>query len=306
MGEQKFYRGLNSGNGSTYVEMPPHEPDLRAWNEKGWGIYWTVNEFDGPRQKKNLTRIRAWAIDMDIDKGFKTKEEQWAVIRDGLIPTYVVETKNGYHVYWAASFANPAHFRSIMLDRLIPFYRADKNAADVSRILRIPGYKHWKDVNNPFLVTKVHAARLVYSEDAICSYYPLSEEAEKREASLLRVEDDFSTSGLMIPEDMKSIWQKIWEMDCEVALTKLSGHVSVNYETFSFKQNSNGNKNIFVNGVGTSCFIDKEKRIGSLDGGGPTIYHWIKWYNKNPSLTFSYMKELFPDLWKNHTDLTPP
>ena len=35
------------------------------WNEKKWGVFWTVNEFDGPRRKENLKRILAWTAELD-------------------------------------------------------------------------------------------------------------------------------------------------------------------------------------------------------------------------------------------------
>ena len=35
------------------------------WNRKGWGIFWTVNDFDGPRRIVNLRTFNAWAVDID-------------------------------------------------------------------------------------------------------------------------------------------------------------------------------------------------------------------------------------------------
>jgi hypothetical protein len=43
--------------------------DAQMWNEKGFGIFHTVQEFRGKRRLENLAHINAWAV--DIDKGSK-------------------------------------------------------------------------------------------------------------------------------------------------------------------------------------------------------------------------------------------
>jgi hypothetical protein len=122
--------------------------DAHDWNQKGYGIFQTVNWFIGPRRKSKLQGINAWAV--DIDTG--SKEQMLLKIHQGLIPTLVVETKRGYHLYWKAKDGSERTWKAIVWDRLVPFYGADRNAKDLCRTLRVPGFLHQKDLANPFLV----------------------------------------------------------------------------------------------------------------------------------------------------------
>ena len=103
-------------------------------NKQGWGIFHTVNSFVGPRQKKNLVRVNSWFV--EIDDG--TKPEMLKKIRSGLKPTMVVESKRGYHVYFACLDTDfelcKKTWDEIMKKRLIPFYGGDKKAADICRL----------------------------------------------------------------------------------------------------------------------------------------------------------------------------
>jgi hypothetical protein len=252
-----------------------------AYNAKGYGVYQTINEFNGPRRIKNLVRINAWAI--DIDDG--SKDSQLARIRQGLTPTMVVETRRGYQVYWAAKDAKPEHWNEIVLKRLVPFYHADPKARDLARILRRPGFYHLKDPKNPFLVRKVWEWKVAYTELQMAMHYSPIEDIESK--GRISNQPQNHLAGNM--------WERIANLNCEEALQRISGHPFVNGETYSFRSNSSGTKNIFVNGKSTSCWIDRNDRIGSLDGGGPTIYQWLNWFHKNPRMVVDFIKEVFPE-----------
>jgi hypothetical protein len=96
-----------------------------------------------------------------------------------------------------------------------------------------------------------------------------------------------------------SFWDRVWNLNCEEALYRLSGTHYVSGETYSFKNNSNGSRNILVNGKGTSCWVDQEGRIGSLDDGGPTIAQWLHWFHKDYRKVAEMIKEVFPECLDN-------
>jgi hypothetical protein len=253
-------------------------------NDQGYGIFWTVNEFDGSREIENLVKINSWAL--DIDTG--TKPEMLSRIKLGLHPSMLVETKRGYHVYFNAKSACPEHWNTIMEEYLIPFYGADPKAKDLARVLRAPGYKHMKNPTEPFeikLVKDFVREGAVYSEKTITDFYRKS---RKQRRKFLREKIESETKD--------PFWKAVGNLDCEYALTRLSGHPIVNCEVFSFKENRSGTKNILVNGEGSSCWIDCSGRIGSFDGGGPTIAQYIKWYGRSYSEIASVLKNLFSEL----------
>ena len=260
-----------------------------VFNEQKFGIFWTVNEFTtaGDRKKENLKRIISWTA--DIDTG--TKEEQMALIRKYPMPTAVVETKRGFQVYYDAIDAKPENYELIETKFIVPSLNGDLKARDLSRILRVPHFLHWKDPANPFFVKLVHECKARYTEAEIMTLFDDFQDERK----------EITRKKTIMKQDFKSdvkLFDRIWAMDCEAALERLSGSNVVNGEVYSFKRNTNGNKNIFVNGKGTSCFIDREGRIGSLDGGGPTIYHWLKWYGRTGVEAINIIKNIFPEVAK--------
>jgi hypothetical protein len=276
--------------GGSAIELPDLEIDPIAaheWNEIGWGIFWTVNEFSGPRKAENLVRINAWAVDMDEG----TKAEQLERIRRGLVPSLVVETSRGFHVYWNAKDGKPETYSSIVSDRLLPFYGADPKAKDLARILRVPGFKHMKDPEKPFLIRAVFTKNVAYSEAEMLHFYPVpkSAQAEVEQKRELR---------MLLGSRSDDLWERVWSMDCEEALHRLSGSRWVNGEVFSFRRVSNGNHNIYVNGKSTSCWIDQNQRIGSLDKGGPTVFNWLRWYGYSNAEVYQIMREVFPEVFE--------
>lgn len=257
--------------------------EAEHWNYQEWGIFWTVNSFKGPRRKDNCVEVIAWAV--DIDEG--TKEEQLDRIKSGpLIPSHVVETARGHHVYFEAIDGKPENYREIV-ESMVEYYHGDNNAKDLCRILRVPAFLHWKGVK-PFAVKSVFDSESRYTEAEVRKAF------ERRKVTTQRSElrKELRAVG------GRDLWERIWNLNCEDALERLSGHSAVNGETFTFHKTATGNLNICVNGKGTSCWIDKDKRIGSSDKGGPTIFQWIKWYTKSGKLSLDTIKEVFPEVIK--------
>lgn len=255
---------------------------------EGYGIFVAVNEFkDGIRKVENLTKINAWAI--DIDSG--SKNDMISRLKKGPIPSLVVETKRGYQAYWQAKDATPEAWNSIQVDRLVPFYGADANARDLARILRMPGFYHMKDPKNPFLVQKVWQWPVSYNEQDFLDFFPDANKNQREVKAFKQMQyetREIKTQG-------SNFWDKVYNLNCEQALYRLSGKACVNFEIFTFKQNRSGTKNILANNKPTSCWIDLNGRIGSFDKGGPTIYQWLRWYNHHPKDVYQIIKQEFPE-----------
>src|SRR5262245_25613130 len=115
--------------------------------ELGAGVYVTVNETDlTGRKSENITRIRAIWQEDDEGQGGPFP----------LDPSLVVETSPGhFHRYWlvaddwSADEQGRADFAAVM-ERMVASYGSDKNAKDICRVLRVPGFLHRKDPTQPF------------------------------------------------------------------------------------------------------------------------------------------------------------
>lgn len=278
-----WYRLHDAEPGSGMLDLEPE--DASTWNTRGWGIFATVQKFRGARRKENLERIRAWAIDLD---GGDKPEQRKRIEKSPLRPSSIVETKNGYHVYWYAEGALAEHYR-LILDRLVTFFGADKNARDLARVLRVPGFLHQKDPANPFPVRRVFRdAALVYLERDMLRTFPPSEVelAERKRHEVQRREYD----------GKGDFWERVYNLDCLDGLERLSGHGACGGERFTFRRCANGNSNILVDGKGSSCWVDEAGRIGSKTNGGPTLYQWLRWYGNQPGECARVLKEIYPHL----------
>ena len=238
---------------------------LNIENKNGYGIFWTVNSFaTKKRDYANLQRFGRFFVDIDNCDKQKALEK----IKIGLPPTLVIETKRGFHVYWTiedppkVDAGSIQLYRNIIRDKLNPFYGGDPNAVDAARVLRAPGFYHRKDPANPFLI-KINQQNpeAIYTFEEI--YFSYSNKNKKK----------------YIPK--KKEFEKTETGNCEQELLELSGTPDVDFDQFDFKINSNGTKQILVNGKTSSCWIDKNGLIGSRDGGGPTTKQWLGWYRKH-------------------------
>lgn len=268
--------------------------EARRWNtpELGFGVFATVNTFTGARRKENLTRINAWAIDMDEGTKQQMHDKLIAFVA---VPSIIVETKRGYQAYWCTRDAKAEHWDQIVLERLVPHFGSDANARDLCRILRVPGFLHLKDPSDPFKIRKVWEHKVFYTEQQFWGLLreelPWKPSKSKHTAQLAEAR---ASSPTFTATD--SLWDAIWNLNCEDGLSRLSGHWAVNGEQYTFRRTTRGNLNLFVDGKSTSCFVDESKRIGSLDGGGPTLVQWLRWFKHDWKAVIQVLKEIYPHL----------
>lgn len=302
-GRQRWYRMHDAPDASkAAIEIQPSE--AKRWNtpELGFGIFVTVNSFDGPRRREHLTKINAWAVDMDEG----TKAAQHArLLSSPLIPSLIVETKRGFQAYWLARDARPEHWNAIVLERLVPYFGADKNARDLCRIMRAPGSLHLKDPADPFRCRIAWQHVVLYTERQVGEAFAWVPDKKAHGAALAEaqraanVEQREAARRGAIASGMaptETLWEAIWQIDCEDGLSRLSGHWSVGGETYTFRATTRGNKNLFVNGKGSSVFIDGNGRIGSLQGGGPTLVQWLRWFRHPWRVVLDVLFEIYPQL----------
>jgi len=226
--------------------------DLKTFNDSKWGIYWSVNEFDdsGSHKKENIVKINSFFADLDGDKKRLLK----VLSKITAHPSQIVETKNGYHLYWFSKDGQIENYREIQERILLHVPQADR-LKDTTRMLRVPGYYHWKDENNPFLVKQISYTGKTYTENEMKSYF----KGTKKESKKIENNEDY------IP--------------CREGLIILSGTDYVKGDIYSFKKNSNDTYQIIVNDKTTGCWIDEKNTIGSYDKGGPFLFQWLRWYD---------------------------
>ena len=134
-----------------------HAADLVTLNDRGAGIFVTINETNGKgRKKADITRIRALFVDLD---GSPLGPVQNAANE----PHIVVESSPGrYHAYWRVNDCGIDQCEPA-LKQLIKKFDADKSCCDRSRVLRLPGFYHRKSA--PYQVKVIATAPGEYRMD---------------------------------------------------------------------------------------------------------------------------------------------
>jgi hypothetical protein len=249
------------------------------FNSLDYGIFRAVNTFDGARRKTNLLKINAWHV--DIDKG--SKPEQLLKIKNSPIyPSRIVESKNGYHLYFNASSASPEKYKTIMKG-LTRYFGGDEKAAIMTALLREPTYYHKKDQDSPFLVKEILNIGARYNDDDMLYFF-----GEKPKVRV-SIDPEVITNERINMDDLTGFLNNL---DNEMALMRLSGSSYVGGETYTFKDVGQGKKNILVNGKTTSCFIDQHKRIGATPGG-PHVWTWLRYFNHSDKHIYRIIKDVF-------------
>ena len=124
---------------SRVAEITPRLDELNA---AGAAVYVMVNQCQGQRIKSNVSRIRGIHADFD-----GVSEALLATVRDRLPPTIEVQSSNpgNVHFYWLLSEGEELDtVTAEAINRHLVQLGADKSAVDVSRLLRLPGFRHMK------------------------------------------------------------------------------------------------------------------------------------------------------------------
>jgi P4 family phage/plasmid primase-like protien len=146
------YRYIDqTGAGRPPVSSATRRDDL---NIQGYEAYFTVNGFKDAidAKKDHCSSLNSFFIDIDGRKDERELEE----IKNRLMPTFILETKNGYHIYWVldepifkSEISPEAWDKSVarwekIEETIVLTLNADKVVKDLTRIMRIPNTFYWK------------------------------------------------------------------------------------------------------------------------------------------------------------------
>jgi AAA domain-containing protein/DNA primase RepB-like protein len=154
-----------------YGTLNQHWRELNELNERGAGVYITVNETDGKgRETANITAVRAVFVDFDGQPQPDSLH---------LPPTVITETSPGrWHYFWSLRDCQLEQFTPLQ-KRLIALYGSDPKIVDLPRVMRVPGFLHRK--REPFLSKLLYAGDEQYSVEEFAEALPPEPEPETRE-----------------------------------------------------------------------------------------------------------------------------
>jgi hypothetical protein len=199
----------NSHNAGLARSTSDRAEVLKLYELGGAGVYVTVNETDlTGRKRENIKRIRAvWQED---DEGHGGPFP--------LDPSLVVESSpEHFHRYWFVSDHWPADeqgrtdFAAVM-ERMVASYGSDKNAKDLCRVLRLPGFLHRKNPTQPHMVRIVEDNSRRYTREQILQAFPPMEreKPQRKEWRASDSDEERIADGLRaIPADDREIWLQV-------------------------------------------------------------------------------------------------
>lgn len=118
--------------------------ELHRLQKLDYGVYAVVN-FGGARGSQ-ITRVRA--VFVDKDGGKHGAAQRWQDVQWHVEPDFLVVDPNDdyhWHAYWLVAPDFPIGRFTSTQKRLAQRYGSDPSVSDLSRVMRVPGFKHMKD-----------------------------------------------------------------------------------------------------------------------------------------------------------------
>jgi len=189
-----LYRFIDQTGAARFaISAPEYRKDL---NEQGYDAFFTVNGFkNAPDAKReHCTSLNAFFVDIDGRKD----EKELEAIKARLLPTFIIETMRGYHIYWCLDEylfkedMEETEWAKALLEweqieaTIVKELNADPVVKDLTRILRVPDSYYWKKSgdawkqgvkNAPFKIKGVYKnVAATYSFEQVKEAFPFVEE----------------------------------------------------------------------------------------------------------------------------------
>jgi hypothetical protein len=241
--------------------------DAKVFNDRQFAVAAYVNDLAGGRSNDSCVAIRAWFVDIDYKHGKATLDD--LLDYSPLIPSSVVETYSGYHLYWKALDAGVNDHYIKQQRAIVDHFDGDVKCVSFGRGLRSPGFYHHKYVD-PFLVQVVFSADVEYKSAQIDFAFVADEEEEPEEVAAVK------KLYKELPAD--NTYSRIFNYDSREMLSILCS-TGVIPKRYTFKRTNKGHYNIIVDGKDSGCFINKDDVIIGNPrrySGGPV--EWLDFY----------------------------
>lgn len=163
----------------TLVDVQRLLRKLHVINERGAGIFIARNQCRGHRSEESVVRVLGPHADMD-----DVTDTQMVLLSACLHPSIIVQSSgpDRNQCYWQLTDGEVLEKEETKaINQTLVRYGADSAAVDVSRLLRLPGFKHMKyraEGKTPLVTAEYF--NLTYSADEIKRAFPPSPFAAKQ------------------------------------------------------------------------------------------------------------------------------
>jgi hypothetical protein len=274
-----FYKGLD-----VQTLRSCNEEEIWDINEKGYDIFWCLQEFkDGRRIKDNLRAFEWVCADFDSI----TEEEFSERIASQPKPTMLIRTRSGVHAYWRIDKITSnkkflEEHKSFMENCIIPM-GGDPNAKDVSRILRVPQSRYWSDSKGNRYEDKEIRCEVIYDNGPKWKWEQLQRLFRKNGiATQYRSNEQFfaarkaETPSLRVGENNNNFWARCNAYPVRQGIEALSGSPTCRGQRFTFMREGKITR-VLVDGKPSNAWIDERGRFGSTyENTAGTLVNFLK------------------------------
>lgn len=168
------------------LEGPFTEAEIKSYNDIGYNIYYLPNHPSKPPLRdfvdgSDIDTFEYVFIDMDLKE--KEYENKDAFIHSlssfSLLPTSIVDSGNGIHVYWKITDLDAMSFLKLQR-RLYRQFKTDPAVSKIYQLMRVPGTVNTKDFEDLKFCECIYAEEVSYTcEQLDAALPPLLKEDEE-------------------------------------------------------------------------------------------------------------------------------
>ena len=241
------------------------------------GVFIAVNESDGKgRKKENIIGVNALYAELDYSSDNRSEMISKLMALD-IPPNMIVASKNGPHTYWVVSDIDLNEFESYQ-HGLYGYlhdngFTPDPKSINISRLLRVPGFYHLKNPNDPFKINLVHCSNIKYKKDELNHFlgYEYKKVCIKNRQKGQLKEKDITISNTTNLYYNNYINNKYNIINIDIKLNKDNKYISfirnnknyIKYEDFIKFINTIDLREILEFNKSTQCFFHNDKQASA-------------------------------------------
>lgn len=158
---------------SKVLEGEFNDTQIQSFNAKGYNIYYLPNypkNYDSNRTVTgaDVDTFTCVFVDCDLKDGvYKTKESFLvAIASSDLLPSQVVDSGNGVHVYWNVVDLDANSYLRFQR-RLMRLFKTDEAVGQLFQLMRVPGTLNTKVQDKPLLCETTYESPEVYTSEQL-------------------------------------------------------------------------------------------------------------------------------------------
>lgn len=199
------------------------EEQLAEYNSQNYNVYYLPNypshyEKGVKVQGSHVDVFEYVFVDFDLKEGkYESKQAFLDVVADfPLIPSRVVDSGNGMHIYWCVTDLDAMNFLRIQR-RLIRAFNTDDSMAKLYQLLRLPGYVNTKNPDDLKLCEELGNTGTTYTCEQLDAILPILTQEDEEYCKSHYAKTFQTASDVKVDDKLPIKWAHLVRSNPEVA-----------------------------------------------------------------------------------------